>query len=145
MLKDFKDFAMKGNIVDMAIGVIIGGAFGKIVSSLVNDIVMPIFGIILGKVDFSNLFIALDGGSYKTLAEATNAGAATLNYGIFINAIIEFLIISFSIFLVIKKLGELNKKEEIIEEATSKKCPYCFSEVNISATRCPHCTSELDK
>ncbi len=145
MLKDFRDFAMKGNIVDMAIGVIIGGAFGKIVSSLVNDIIMPIFGIVLGKVDFSNLFISLDGGSYKTLAEAANAGAATLNYGIFINTIIEFLIISFSIFLVIKKLGELNKKEEIVEEATTKECPYCFSELNINATRCPHCTSQLDK
>lgn len=145
MLKDFKDFAMKGNIVDMAIGVIIGGAFGKIVSSLVNDIIMPIFGVLLGKVDFSNLFIALDGQHYASLKAAADAGAATLNYGIFINTIIEFLIISFSIFLVIKKIGDLSKKEEIVEESTTKECPFCYSEININASRCPNCTSELAK
>lgn len=143
MLKEFKDFAMKGNIVDMAIGVIIGGAFGKIVASLVNDIIMPVFGLILGRVDFSNLFIAFDGKKYASLAEATNAGVGTLNYGVFINSIIEFLIIAFSIFIVVKKIEGLSKKEEVVEEATHKECPHCLSEININATRCPHCTSEL--
>ncbi len=147
MLKDFKEFAMQGNIVDMAIGVIIGGAFGKIVTSLVNDMIMPLIGILLGRVDFSNLFIALDGASYPTMKAAHDAGAATLNYGIFINTIIEFLIISFSIFMVIKKMNKLMKKDEIVEEevVTTKECPYCLSEINIDASRCPNCTSELEK
>lgn len=145
MWKDFKDFAMKGNVVDMAIGVIIGGAFGKIVSSLVNDMIMPLIGMLIGKVDFSNLFIALDGGNYSSLKAAQDAEAATLNYGVFINTVIEFLIIAFSIFIVIKQIEKLTKKKEDIEEepAKTKQCKYCFSEINIEATRCPNCTSEL--
>ncbi len=129
MLKEFKDFAMKGNIVDMAVGVIIGGAFGKIVSSLVENIIMPIFGIVLGKVDFSSLAITV--------------GDANIEYGLFLNAVVEFLIISFSIFIVIKKLNELTGAEEVEEEITSKECPFCKTDIDIDATRCPNCTSDL--
>lgn len=146
MWKDFKDFAMKGNVVDMAIGVIIGGAFGKIVTSLVSDLIMPLIGMLIGKVDFSNLFIALDGGDYASLKMAQDAGAATFNYGIFINTVIEFLIIAFSIFIVIRQIEKFTKKGEEAEELaepTTKECKYCLSEINISATRCPNCTSEL--
>ncbi|WP_446897807.1 large conductance mechanosensitive channel protein MscL [Clostridium sp. LBM24168] len=144
MLKEFKKFAMKGNIVDLAIGVVIGGAFGKIVSSLVNDIIMPLVGLLLGKIDFSNLFLTLGSGHFNTVDEAKKAGIPTLNYGIFINNIIDFLIVSFSIFLVMTRINKfLNKKEE--EKAvTTKKCQYCLSEIPIEATRCPYCTSVLD-
>ena len=145
MLKDFKDFAMKGNVIDLAVGVVIGGAFGKIVTSLVNDIIMPIIGLLVGKVDFSNLFIALDGNKYPSLAAAQAATVPTFNYGLFINTIIEFLIISFSIFIVIRQISRFNKKEEIVEAVAldTKECSYCFSEIHIDATRCPHCTSSL--
>lgn len=144
MWKDFKDFAMKGNIIDMAIGVIIGGAFGKIVSSLVNDIIMPIFARITGKIDFSNMFIALDGNKYQSLNAAKDAGVITLNFGVFLNNIIEFLIIAFSIFIVVRQIQKLTKKEEVIDaDPTTKECKYCMSEINIKATRCPNCTSEL--
>ena len=143
MLKDFKKFAMKGNVMDLAIGVIIGGAFGKIVSSLVNDMIMPLMGMLIGDVDFTNLYISLDGLDYGPLAAAQEAGAATLNYGLFINTIIEFLIITFSIFIVIRQLAKLNKKEEVVEEKTTKECPYCYKEIHLDATRCPNCTSEL--
>lgn len=142
MFKEFKEFAIKGNVVDLAIGVIIGGAFGKIVSSLVNDIIMPIIGGLIGNVDFSNFFISLDGTKYATLHQAQEAGAATLNYGLFLNTVIEFFIISFSIFIVIRQINKF-KKEEEPTPATTKKCDYCFSEIPIKATRCPHCTSEL--
>lgn len=146
MWKEFKDFAMKGNVLDLAIGVVIGGAFGKIVSSLVNDIVMPLVGLLLGRVDFSNLFIILGSGNFKTIEEAKKALVPTLNYGIFINNIIDFLIIAFSIFIVIKQINRFNKKkEEKIIPATTKQCQYCYSEVHLEATRCPHCTSELIK
>lgn len=142
MFKEFKEFAVKGNVLDLAIGVVIGGAFGKIVSSLVNDIIMPIVGGLIGRVDFTNFFISLDGTKYATLQQAQDAGAATLNYGLFINSIIEFLIISFSIFIVIKQINKLNKEEEPAP-STTKKCNFCFTEIPIEATKCPHCTSEL--
>lgn len=149
MLKEFKKFAMKGNVVDLAIGVIIGGAFGKIVTSLVNDIIMPIIGLFVGGVDFSNWFVSLslDGTKYLTLAQAQEAGVATLNYGLFIGTVFDFLIIAFSIFIVIKQLDRFKKKEEVVEvkEPTTKECPYCYSVIPIKATRCSHCTSDLAK
>ncbi len=145
MLKEFKEFAMKGNVMDLAIGVIIGGAFGKIVTSLVNDMIMPIIGLLIGKVDFTNLYVSLDGTKFPSLAAAQEAGAATLNYGLFINTVIEFLIISFSIFVVIKQLNKLKKvEEEVEEEPTTKTCPFCQSTIHIDAVRCPNCTSELE-
>lgn|SRR5690554_3938710 len=146
MLKEFKDFAVKGNVIDLAIGVIIGGAFGKIVTSLVNDMIMPVIGLLIGKVDFTNLFISLDGVRYPTLSAAQEAGAATLNYGIFINTIIEFLIISFSIFIAIRQINRIKKKEEKVEEKipTTKSCPYCYTDIHIEATRCPNCTSLIE-
>ena len=144
MLKEFKEFAMKGNIVDLAVGVVIGGAFGKIVTSLVNDIVMPIVGMLMGKVDFSNLFITLGSGNFITIDEAKKAGVATLNYGLFINNIIDFLIVAFSIFIVIKQINRFSKKKEEKPVENKKKCPHCYSEIHIDATRCPNCTSELN-
>lgn len=144
MLKEFKEFAVKGSVLDLAIGVIVGGAFGKIVSSLVNDIIMPVIGRLVGKVDFSNLFISLDGTSYRTLAEAKEAGAATLNYGVFINTIIEFLIISFSLFLVVRQVNKLRHSDEPVEK-TTKECEFCLSEIPIKAVRCPYCTSVLEE
>ena len=150
MLKKFKEFAMKGNIVDMAIGVIIGGAFGKIVTSFVGDIIMPLLSLITGNLDFSNLFVALDGQTYPTLDAAKEAGAATLNYGLFITAIIDFLIIAFSIFLIITQItrihDKINKsKEAPSEEAppTTKECPFCKTQIHIDAVKCPNCTSDL--
>lgn len=146
MLKEFKAFAMKGNVIDLAVGVIIGGAFGKIVSSLVNDIIMPIVGLMLGSLDFTNLFITLGEGSFKTLEEAKTAGVATLNYGLFFNNIIDFLIVAFAIFMVIKQISRIPKKK--VEPAPapvvkSKTCKYCYSEIHIDASKCPHCTSSL--
>ncbi|MCR6514606.1 large conductance mechanosensitive channel protein MscL [Clostridium sp. LY3-2] len=147
MWKDFKEFAMKGNVVDMAIGVVVGGAFGKIVTSLVNDIIMPLVGLLVGKIDFSNLYINLSGKEYPSLQAAKAAGAATINYGMFLNNLINFLIIAFSIFFVIRQLGKIrsltSKNEEEVVEETEKECPFCFSKINIEATRCPHCTSIL--
>ena len=147
MFKEFKKFALKGNIIDMAIGVIIGGAFGKIVTSLVSDIVMPVLSIVTGKIKFENLFIALDGGTYGTIAEAQAAGASTVNYGMFITAIIDFLIIAISIFIVISQIGKIQKKlEGKKEEAapTVKDCPFCKTSIHIDASRCPNCTSALE-
>lgn len=143
MWKDFKKFALKGNVIDLAVAVIIGGAFGKIVTSLVDDIIMPPLGLILGKVNFSELYINLSGKQYDSLSQAQKAGAATINYGVFLNTIIQFLIIAFTIFIVIKQLDRFKKKEEKIE--TEKKCPYCFTNISIKATRCPHCTSVLEE
>jgi large conductance mechanosensitive channel len=143
MLKEFKEFIMRGNVLDLAIGVIIGTAFGKIVTSLVNDVIMPFMGLALGKVDFSNLFISLSGKHYTTLAEAKAAGAATVNYGIFINTILDFLIVSAVIFLVIKQANRFKRNEEV-PAPTTKECPFCYSTVAILATRCPHCTSVLE-
>ena len=133
---------MRGNVMDMAVGVIIGGAFQAIVNSLVNDIVMPLIGILTGGLDFSSLFIALDGNTYETLAAAQEAGAATLNYGTFISAVINFLIMAFVIFMVVKGINKLHKPEEAPK--TTKVCPFCKSEISKNATKCPHCTSELE-
>lgn len=144
MFKEFKEFAMRGNVMDMAIGIIIGAAFGKIVTSLVNDIIMPPIGLLLGRIDFTNLFINLSGKHYTTLAEAKSAGAATINYGVFINTIIDFIIVAFVIFLVIRQINRLKRKPEPVPtEPTTKECPYCYSVIPIKAVRCPNCTSEL--
>ncbi len=148
MLKDFKEFAMRGNVVDMAVGIVIGAAFGAIVSSLVSDVIMPPIGLILGNVDFSSLFIVLkDGkiaGPYESLAAAKAAGAVTVNYGLFINTIMSFLIVAFSVFLLIRSINKIKKKEEIPPaKQTTKECPFCFSVISVKATRCSHCTSEL--
>jgi large conductance mechanosensitive channel len=142
MLKEFKEFAIKGNVMDLAIGVIIGGAFNRIVNSLVNDVVMPLFSSITGKVDFTNFFISLDGKHYVDLAAAKAANAPTLNYGMFIAAIIDFLIIAFSIFLVIRQLNRFRAKPA--PAPTSRECPFCLTSIPIKALRCPHCTSHLD-
>jgi large conductance mechanosensitive channel len=142
MIKEFKEFAMRGNVMDLAIGVILGGAFGKIVSSFVADILMPPIGLVLGKVDFSNLYLNLDGGSFASLAEAKKAGAATLNYGFFLNQVIDFTIVAFAIFLVIKALNRMKTAEAAVP-ATVKDCRFCLSSIPLGATRCPHCTSEL--
>jgi large conductance mechanosensitive channel len=143
MLKEFKEFALRGNVIDLAVGVIIGAAFGKIVTSLVNDILMPPFGLLFGKVDFSNLYISLTGEKFKSLADAQAAGAATLNYGLFLNNVINFLIIALVIFLLIRQVNRLTKKPAPAPEPTTRECPYCITEVSIKATRCPNCTSEL--
>ena len=143
-LNEFKEFAVKGNIMDMAIGVIIGGAFGKIVTSFVNDIIMPAISLLTGKIDFNNLFIALDGNTYATLEAAQAAGVSTLNYGTFLTTIIDFLIIAISMFIVIKKLFKAKKDEPAPAAVTTKQCPYCKSTIDLEATRCPHCTSELN-
>jgi len=147
MFKEFKDFAMRGNVVDLAVGVIIGGAFGKIVSSFVDDILMPPIGLLMGNVDFSNLFINLSGrefANYKILSQAQEAGAVTINYGLFLNSLIDFLIVAFAIFLLIRQINKLDKKEEApAAEPTTKTCPFCMSEIAMKATRCPACTSEL--
>ncbi|HTN43027.1 MAG TPA: large conductance mechanosensitive channel protein MscL [Nitrospiria bacterium] len=146
MLKEFKEFAIKGNAIDMAVGIIIGAAFGKIVSSLVNDILMPPIGLLVGNVDFSGLFLSLSGQPYRTLAEAKAAGGATINYGLFINTVIDFLIVSFVIFMLIRQINRL-KKEPAAQPAapTTRDCPYCFSAISIKATRCPHCTAQVER
>lgn len=143
MWKEFRDFAMRGNVIDLAVGIIIGAAFGKIVTSLVNDILMPPIGILLGKVDFSNLFINLSGKPFASLAEAKAAGAATINYGLFINNIIDFAIVAFAVFLLVRQVNRLTKKPEAVAAPTTKECPYCASTIALKATRCPNCTSEL--
>jgi large conductance mechanosensitive channel len=142
MLKEFKEFIMRGNVLDLAVGIIIGAAFGKIVTSLVNDIVMPPIGILLGKVDFANLFIDLSGGHYPSLAAAKTAGAATINYGVFLNTVVDFVIVAFVIFLVIKQANRL-KHQPAPGPVTTKECPFCRTTISIQATRCPNCTSQL--
>jgi len=144
MLKEFREFAMRGNVVDMAVGIIIGAAFGKIISSLVADIIMPPIGVLLGGVDFSEIYVNLTGGEYASLAAAQEAGAATMNFGIFINTVIDFAIIAFAIFMVIRAMNRMKRQEEAAPaEPTTKECPRCLSEIPIKATRCGHCTSEL--
>jgi large conductance mechanosensitive channel len=150
MWKEFKEFAMKGNVIDMAVGIIIGAAFGTIVKSLVSDIIMPPIGLLLGHVDFSNLFLTIKEGAavagpYATVDAAQKAGAVTINYGVFINTVISFLIVAFAIFVVIKSLNTMKRKQEQIPPAapTTKNCPYCFETISLNATRCSHCTSEL--
>lgn len=139
---DFKKFAMRGNVMDMAVGVIIGGAFSKIVSSLVNDVIMPPLGMLTGKIDFSNLFISLNGVHYPTLALAKKAGAPIITYGSFINAVIDFLILAFVVFMMIRQINKLRPQEA--PKPKPRLCPYCKSEIDKDATRCPHCTSHLN-
>lgn len=143
MWKEFRDFAIRGNVIDLAIGIVIGAAFGKIVTSFVSDVLMPPLGLLLGRVDFSNLFINLSSQHYQTLAEAKQAGAATLNYGLFINTIIDFVIVAFAIFLLIRQVNRLSRSRET-PAPTTKPCPYCTTAIPLAATRCPSCTSHLD-
>ncbi len=144
MYKEFKEFIMRGNVMDMAVGIIIGGAFGKIVNSLVTDVVMPPIGLLLGKVNFSNLFINLSGNTYTTLDEATKAGAPVLKYGVFINTVIEFLIIALSVFIMIKVVNSIKReKEQAPPPPDTKECTFCCSKIPIKATKCPNCTSEI--
>jgi len=142
MFKEFKEFVMRGNVMDMAVGIIIGAAFGRIVSSLVSDIVMPPISVVTGKVDFSNLFIDLSGAHYPTLKAAKDAGAATINYGLFLTTVIDFLIVAFFVFLMVRQANKL-KKQPAPAAPNTKDCPYCVSAIPIPATRCPHCTSQL--
>lgn len=142
MLKEFKAFAMRGNVLDMAVGIIIGAAFGRIITSLVGDIIMPPIGVLLGKVDFSTLFLNISGTSYPTLAAAKAANAATINYGMFLNTVIDFLIVAFVIFLMVRQVNRWNKPEPA-PAVTTKDCPYCLTAIPLKATRCPACTSEL--
>ncbi len=142
MFKEFKEFAMRGNVLDMAVGIIIGAAFGKIITSFVSDVLMPPLGLIVGKVDFSNLFINISGKSYDSLAAAKAAGAATINYGIFLNSIIDFLIVAFAIFLLIRQVNRWNKPAPAAAP-TTKDCSYCATAIPLAAKRCPNCTSEL--
>ncbi len=141
VVDEFKKFIMRGNVLDMAVGIIIGAAFGKIVSSFVSDVLMPPLGLILGKVDFSNLFINLSSTEFATIADAKAAGAPVIAYGLFLNAVVDFLIVAFAIFMLIKQVNRLMPAKE--EAPTPRKCPYCKSEIDEEATRCPHCTSEL--
>ena len=146
MLKEFKEFAMRGNVIDMAVGIIIGAAFGKIVNSLVSDVIMPPIGVLLGNVDFSSLFLTLkkggmNPGPYLSLTDAQNAGAVTLNAGVFINTVITFLIIAFCVFLLVKSINKLNREKP--KAPTTKGCPFCCSSIDIKATRCPQCTSAI--
>ena len=151
LTNEFKKFAMRGNVIDMAVGIIIGAAFGKIVDSLVKDVIMPPIGLLLGKVDFTNLFLVLKEGAtpapYNSLAAAQAAGAVTMNLGVFVNAVISFLIVAFAVFILIKAINELqakmDKKEAQVTVKTTKSCPFCCSEISINAKKCPHCTSEL--
>lgn len=148
MLKEFKEFAMRGNVLDMAVGIILGASFGTIVNSLVNDVIMPPIGYLLGNIDFSNLFFVIkDGkvpGPYASLAAAKAAGAVSINYGYFINTIVSFVIVAFSVFILVKGVNKLKRQQEAAPTTpTTKECPYCFSVIPIKAVRCPHCTSEL--
>ena len=148
MLKEFKEFAMRGNVIDMAVGIIIGAAFGTIVNSLVQDVIMPPIGLLLGNVDFSNIFIVLKegkvAGPYASVAAARSAGAISINFGMFVNTIISFILVAFAVFLFVKTINRLRRQEEAPPAApTTKECNYCFSKIPIQATRCPNCTSEL--
>lgn len=144
MIKEFKAFVLRGNVLDLAVAVIIGGAFGKIITSLVNDVIMPPIGLILGKVDFSNLYLNMSGETFTSLAEAQAAGAPTLNYGLFLNNVVNFLIVALVIFLMIRAMSKLVKKEEAVVEVTTRECPYCMTAISKKASRCPHCTSEVE-
>ena len=143
MIKEFREFIMRGNVLDLAVGIIIGAAFGKIVTSFVNDILMPPIGVILGKVDFSNLFLDLSGKGYASLDAAKKAGAATINYGVFLNAVIDFLIVALAIFLLIRQVNRLAPKKPA-PPATEVNCPFCLNSIPIGAKRCAHCTSMLE-
>lgn len=144
MLKEFKKFALRGNMIDLAVGVIIGGAFNSIVNSLVNDIIMPVLSVFTGKLDFTKYFIALDGKQYASLELAQAAEAATLNYGAFITGVINFLIMAFVVFIIVRQINKFADKNAPVVESTTKKCPHCMSEINKNATRCAFCTSEVE-
>ena len=143
MVQEFKEFIMRGNVMDMAVGVIIGGAFQAILKSLVDDVIMPIIGAITGGIDFTNMYVSLDGNTYDSYAAAEEAGAAVLGYGAFITAVINFLLMAIVIFLVVKGINKMHKPKEE-EPAATKMCPYCKSEIDKEATKCPHCTSALE-
>jgi len=143
MFKEFKEFAMRGNVLDMAVGIVIGAAFGKIVSSFVEDVLMPPLGLLIGKVDFGNLFVNLSGKTYETIAAAKSAGAPTLNYGVFLNVCINFLIVAFAIFLVVRTVNRLKREEKAPAAAATKACPQCLMDVPVAAKKCGHCTSVL--
>ena len=143
MAKEFREFAARGNVIDLAVGVIIGAAFGKIVTSLVSDIIMPPIGMAIGRVDFKNLFVALDGQRYGSLADAQKAGVATINYGVFLNTVLEFLIVAFVVFLMVRQINRLKTPEPTPATEDARDCPFCVSRIPAKATRCPHCTSEL--
>jgi len=142
MFKEFKAFAMRGNVLDMAVGIIIGAAFGRIITSFVNDILMPPLGLIIGKVDFSSLFLNISGTPYPTLAAAKAAGAATINYGMFLNTVLDFLIVAFAIFLLVRQVNRWNKPEPA-PAPTTRECPYCLTQIPLKATRCAACTAEV--
>jgi len=142
MFKEFKAFAMRGNVLDMAVGIIIGAAFGRIITSFVNDILMPPLGLIIGKVDFSSLFLNISGTSYPTLAAAKAAGAATINYGVFLNTVLDFLIVAFAIFLLVRQVNRWSKPEPAAAP-TTRECPYCLTQIPLKATRCAACTAEV--
>jgi large conductance mechanosensitive channel len=148
MLKEFKEFAIKGNVIDMAVGIIIGAAFGTIVNSLVQDVIMPPIGLLLGNVDFTNIFVVLKegkvAGPYASVAAAKSAGAVTINFGVFVNTLISFIIVAFAVFLLVRTINKLRRQEEAPPPVpTTKECAYCFSKIPVKATRCPNCTSEL--
>jgi large conductance mechanosensitive channel len=144
MLKEFKEFAIRGNVVDMTVGLVVGAAFGKIVTSFVGDVLMPPIGLLLGKVDFSNLFVTLSSQSYPSLKAAKDAGAATLNYGLFLNTVLDFTIVAFAVFLLVRQINRLKRTAEAPAPApTTKDCAFCCSAISVKATRCPHCTSQL--
>jgi large conductance mechanosensitive channel len=142
MFKEFKAFAMRGNVLDMAVGIIIGAAFGRIITSFVSDIIMPPLGVAIGKVDFSSLFLNISGTDYPTLAAAKAAGAATINYGVFLNTVLDFLIVAFVIFLLVRQVNRWGKPEPVAAP-TTRECPYCLTQIQLKATRCPACTSEV--
>jgi large conductance mechanosensitive channel len=150
MFKEFREFILRGNMIDLAVGVIIGGVFNRVVQSLVNDIIMPPIGLLLGRVDFANLFILLRGGDpagpYPTLAEAQEAGAVVISYGVFINTLIALVITGFAVFLLVRAINRMRRQEKEVppEEPTTKTCPHCFTTIPIKATRCPNCTTELE-
>lgn len=143
MLKEFKEFATKGNMLDMAVGIVLGVAFGRIISSLVGDILMPPLGWLIGRVDFSNLFLAMSETHYASIAEAKKAGVPVIGYGLFINSIIDFIIVSFALFLIVRQINRLRKPAPAPPPAPTKECPFCVSAIPLKATRCPQCTSEL--
>lgn len=144
MLKEFKKFALRGNMIDLAVGIIIGGAFNSIVNSLVNDIIMPLLGVFTKNINFSNWFIALDGEDYASLQAAEDAGAAVIKYGLFLSNILNFIIMAFVVFLIVKWINKLRKPDEPVAP-TTKKCPYCYSDIHLDATKCSHCTADVAK